>query len=1401
MSVDIATLGVKVDTTDVDKAGASMDKFADKSKDAEKATDALEKKLKQQDSILSQLQKHYLAIAAAAGATFMTIKNLTAAYMEEESAVLKLAVAMGNAGTYTRANLTALREYASTIQQTTKFGDELTIATMANLQTFGMEIDQLKRATKAAMDLSAAKGIDLLTASELIGKAFVGETATLARYGLIIDEDAAKTQKFEAVLGLIQNRFGGSATAELQTYAGQWQKIANWWGDLGEKVGLALLKTIEGLQFSVGMLGAGFYTVLESILDVYSGIAWVAEKVPVVGDKFKGVGDFIRFQRDAYKGAKEAAIEFASANYDAMVSFDNVEKFADKVYGEGGGSGGATTSGPTKEELDAIKKLAAEHDKARKQFAQNEKKFWNDVVAYRKGVADDYKQVLADQAEFGLTENERALNKIKNNEEANQEAILKMFLSGQIKIGEYMDKSLQNYKNSIEARRQLEQDFAKEKASFYQNLPTFQDEYTKKRLEQIEVERKAELEKYKDIEAANASAERKKADLAKETFENQMGYMSDTIGALSAGMNDIAGIFDEGSKGAQMWEQATKALEMAQKAIALVNAVNAVIVQATAGDVYTAGERMAAMAAAVGALLSMIGVSFGGSGGGSSGSGGGGSTVLGGSEASRSLENSNQLLRDTYSMEYEKLSGLLAEMQSLNTNINDLVASAVRSSTYGERVRRISSGGSSLSSMGNMDYMQRRAVEGPKGGTLMEWGAADSEISRLFNAVFSDMSDSMLEAAKIFGQDMSGAMDQMIFSDISLKLKKNPERLEEQLTAYFSGSADALAGVLFDWAKQYQEVGEGLFETVVRLASDMAIVESSMERINKAFSGDMSAQQIVAISESMIDLAGGLEELSDGMTEYYDKFFTDEEKLKTLYFDLSEQFQGMNMSLPMTRDGFRSLVDGLDVTTESGQEAFVAMMKLSKSADQYYGELEDQDRARMSYELQIAEAQGQNAEALAMQRQMELDSLDAGLRPLQERVWLLQDEADAMERKNDLESSLVDQLNQLTMSDTDYQRLQAQNEYNSTVQEIRELENITGLNFGYLIDIAAEIRDTDTQMLESQKQTEINCAAIADLERAVKAQYNDTTEWQQQARTAEDWIQNILVQFKELGVVLWDYIGHTMTPEQRVFRDIINQIYTRQIMDLRDAIVESQQELIDVWSDAAQRIRDQIYEIQINPDNPDDAVARLALMRQKITDVAGIDAAAYIASFATAQEQAEAMDELASMWGDYLKAAQDVYQRPSTEYQAIYSEVLNQLMALEGIATDYRSQEMIMMDQLTVLTEIRDILDYISFLSEPVYGSETIPGYAEGTGLAGVPYTGLYTLHEDEIVLNRAESQAFRSSMFGGGSQAAAGPVINISVVGTDRPVETARLVRREVEGVLRSDLGRSIIQSTAAGR
>jgi hypothetical protein len=84
-----------------------------------------------------------------------------------------------------------------------------------------------------AMDMAAAKGTDLVSAMELVGRVAEGNVGMLKRYGIILREGASATE----ALAAMQKAFAGQAEAFASGYEGAMARYGAATGDLRETVG------------------------------------------------------------------------------------------------------------------------------------------------------------------------------------------------------------------------------------------------------------------------------------------------------------------------------------------------------------------------------------------------------------------------------------------------------------------------------------------------------------------------------------------------------------------------------------------------------------------------------------------------------------------------------------------------------------------------------------------------------------------------------------------------------------------------------------------------------------------------------------------------------------------------------------------------------------------------------------------------------------------------------------------------------------------------------------------------------------------------------------------------------------------------------------------------------------
>jgi len=218
-----------------------------------------------------------------------------------------------------------------------------------------------------------------------------------------------------------------------------------------------------------------------------------------------------------------------------------------------------------------------------------------------------------------------------------------------------------------------------------------------------------------------------------------------------------------------------------------------------------------------------------------------------------------------------------------------------------------------------------------------------AEVDNLFTQIFKNLGNTFVSIAEIVGQDVQTVQD-FAFSigKIDLKNLETSDEINEALNAALSSITDQAATALFgELVGQYQTVGEGMLETAVRVASEKIIVMDTLDKLGNAFKDADIPSEAIAFSQGLLDIAGGLETFSEYASNYYDSFFSDEEKQVDIGELLTESLKDFEIDLPNTREMYRDVVDGLDLTTESGKKAYISMLKMSESADEYYAYLED----------------------------------------------------------------------------------------------------------------------------------------------------------------------------------------------------------------------------------------------------------------------------------------------------------------------------------------------------------------------------------------------------------------------------------------------------------------------------
>lgn len=284
-----------------------------------------------------------------------------------------------------------------------------------------------------------------------------------------------------------------------------------------------------------------------------------------------------------------------------------------------------------------------------------------------------------------------------------------------------------------------------------------------------------------------------------------------------------------------------------------------------------------------------------------------------------------------------------------------------------------------------------------------------SEIDDAFDAITFAISD----AAKTFGINSADEVIKGFSASVNLDIKgKTKEEVAAAIQQWIGDTTSSLVGAVFgDSLVGLQREGEGAIDAVNRVTANMRLMQGVSKNLGLGF--DLTGKAAMIAATNIVDLAGGIEQLSALTGQYYASFYTEAEQQQNLATQLAESFGKLNLQMPMTREGFRALVDGLDLTDAAGQAAFAALMQLVPGMDQYLTALEAQRTASeqaaeaakkeaeakaaalkaqgLDLQIRLYEALGQSSEALALRRQMELEATDETLRAMLLQIYAAQD--------------------------------------------------------------------------------------------------------------------------------------------------------------------------------------------------------------------------------------------------------------------------------------------------------------------------------------------------------------------------------------------------------------------------
>lgn len=214
-------------------------KFSNETKNVAGSVDIVSKSLKNLGTLL--------LTAFSVQQTIAFGKASFDAFAKAELSVRKLQAAVGAQGGLA-GDVNLLVEQAKELQKITIFSDEQIIDAQTLALQFGLTADVIRdEVIPAVADFASGTGQDLNSALSAVLRGIEGNGRALKIYGVQIDSNATRAERFDSILEQLNKRFEGQAEIVGQTSIGKLKQLENAWDDLKETIGGAIAPLVSGI--------------------------------------------------------------------------------------------------------------------------------------------------------------------------------------------------------------------------------------------------------------------------------------------------------------------------------------------------------------------------------------------------------------------------------------------------------------------------------------------------------------------------------------------------------------------------------------------------------------------------------------------------------------------------------------------------------------------------------------------------------------------------------------------------------------------------------------------------------------------------------------------------------------------------------------------------------------------------------------------------------------------------------------------------------------------------------------------------------------------------------------------------------------------------------------------------
>ena len=206
------------------------------------------------------------AAAAVAYAGKLAIDGVKAA-IEDEAAQLKLANALKNVTGATENQISAVEKQIEKLALATGTADDALRPAFQRLAVATKNVDEAQRLLNIALDVSAATGKPLEAVTNALGKAYEGNTSSLARLGIGMSTADIKATGLEGTIDKLADTFQGAADIQANSFQGRIERLKVAFDEAKETIGTALLPILDRL---LSFITNNILPIVQKLSDAFS---------------------------------------------------------------------------------------------------------------------------------------------------------------------------------------------------------------------------------------------------------------------------------------------------------------------------------------------------------------------------------------------------------------------------------------------------------------------------------------------------------------------------------------------------------------------------------------------------------------------------------------------------------------------------------------------------------------------------------------------------------------------------------------------------------------------------------------------------------------------------------------------------------------------------------------------------------------------------------------------------------------------------------------------------------------------------------------------------------------------------------------------------------------------------